>query len=120
MSYFDKYIHTYSHNGDIGVLVEFSVRSGSITARMTAFQELVKDVSMHIAFSNPANLEELLGQPFVKNTSVTVAQHISNISAQLKEKVGVTRFVRWDNFPSSGNEPPPDSPAAAARLAGRK
>jgi translation elongation factor EF-Ts len=80
MSYRAKFIHTYGHNGHVGVLVELSLLGGSITIRMPEFLELANDVAMHIAASRPANLEALLSQPFVKDTSVTVAGYISKVS----------------------------------------
>ena len=38
----------------------------------------------------------LLDQPFVKDTDKTVAQHVTEIAATIKEKIAVRRFVRFE------------------------
>ncbi len=38
----------------------------------------------------------LLDQPFVKDTDVTVGQHVQNVAARIKEKITVRRFVRFE------------------------
>jgi elongation factor Ts len=45
-------IGTYNHNGRIGVLVEVNCETDFVT-RNEIFTDLVKDVAMHIAASNP-------------------------------------------------------------------
>src|ERR1700687_4474362 len=45
-------IGTYNHDGRIGVLVEVNCETDFV-ARNESFAELVKDIAMHIAASNP-------------------------------------------------------------------
>ncbi|HUG04802.1 MAG TPA: hypothetical protein VML92_10275 [Steroidobacteraceae bacterium] len=99
-----KFIQTYGHDGRIGVLVEFTLKGESITIRMPEFHELA--IAVHIAAARPASLEALLVQPFVKDTSVTVAAHISKVSAQPQENINVARFVRWECEPVPPSVPP--------------
>jgi elongation factor Ts len=50
-------IGAYVHMGRIGVLVEVNSET-DFSARSELFQQLVKDVAMHVAASNPAYLDE--------------------------------------------------------------
>jgi elongation factor Ts len=86
-------IGTYNHDGRIGVLVEVNCETDFV-ARGELFAELVKDVTMHIAASEPADVAELLEQPFVKDASITVADHVKAAAARMNENIVVRRFSR--------------------------
>lgn len=58
-------IGTYNHDGRIGVLVEVNCETDFV-ARGEIFGELVKDVAMHIAASNPE---------YVSSDSIPAADH---------------------------------------------
>src|SRR5882724_2512501 len=49
-------IGTYNHDGRIGVLVEVNCETDFV-ARGELFAELVKDITMHIAASEPADVD---------------------------------------------------------------
>jgi translation elongation factor EF-Ts len=99
------------------VLVEFHFESG-ILLRCEEFIELTKDIAMHIAAQAPTNLEELLNQVFVKQTEITVQEHLTNVISQLRESIIISRFVRWDINAKEpiANPEPPKSPAVAMRV----
>lgn len=86
-------IGTYNHDGRIGVLVEVNCETDFV-ARNDLFAELVKDITMHIAASEPADVAELLEQPFVKNPDQTVADYVKDNAARLGENIVVRRFER--------------------------
>jgi elongation factor Ts len=86
-------IGTYNHDARIGVLVEVNCETDFV-ARNEIFTELVKDLSMHIAASEPADVEELLAQPFVKDPGQTVADLVKDRAARLGENIVVRRFSR--------------------------
>ena len=130
------YIHA---GGKIGVLVEVNCESDFV-ARTEDFKELVHDIAMHIAASDPRfvrredvtpdvlasereiykeqaratgkpdNVLEkiiegrmakfyaetcLLEQPFVKETSISVKDHIASYIQKIGENIQVRRFVRY-------------------------
>lgn len=116
-------IATYTHsNGNIGVIVEVTCRS-DFTARSEEFKELIHDIALQIAATNPqfvrkrdipaqrpnqhdsveggvapnAPVEELClyEQPFIKDNSVTVSQLIIGYAMKLGEDINVTRFARF-------------------------
>jgi elongation factor Ts len=86
-------IGSYNHDGRIGVLVEVNCETDFV-ARNEIFTGLVKDVSMHIAASEPQDVNELLDQPFVKNPEQTVGDYVKDHAARLGENIVVRRFAR--------------------------
>ena len=135
----DGLIGTYVHNGKIGVMVEVNCETDFV-ARNPDFQQLVKDIAMRIAASDPrfvskedvteevlakereiyldqaratgkpeSVLEQivegrmskfyseacLLEQPFIKDPSITVRDHIAAYIQKIGENIQVRRFVRY-------------------------
>ncbi|MGA3150004.1 MAG: translation elongation factor Ts [Candidatus Saccharimonadales bacterium] len=86
-------IGSYVHDGRIGVLVEVNCETDFV-AKTDEFKELVKDLCLHIAASEPADVNELLGQPFVKNPEISVSDHVKEHIAKLGENIVVRRFSR--------------------------
>src|SRR3989344_5581633 len=64
-------IHSYVHNGRVGVLLELNCETDFV-ARNDAFKELAHNLVMQIASMNPQTDEELLAQPYIKDSSITV------------------------------------------------
>lgn len=86
-------IGNYNHDNRIGVVVEVNCETDFV-ARNEIFTDLVKDIAMHIAASEPADVKELLEQPFVKNPDQTVDVYIKENIAKLGENIVVKRFSR--------------------------
>lgn len=86
-------IGTYSHDGRIGVLVEVNCETDFV-AKTDEFKELVKNLTLHIAASDPQNVPELLEQPFVKNPEISVGEYVKEHIARLGENIVVRRFSR--------------------------
>ncbi|MDH5716231.1 MAG: translation elongation factor Ts [Spirochaetia bacterium] len=131
-----SYVH---HNGKLATLVELNCETDFV-AKNESFQELGKNIAMHIAASNPlyvdaeqvpkediekekeiqknalenegkpANVIEkilegkinkyigditLLGQSYVKEPSLTIADLIKDNIAKLGENISVGRFTRY-------------------------
>lgn len=87
-------IGTYSHDGRIGVVVEVNCETDFV-AKTDEFKELVKDLCLHIAASEPQDEKELLEQPFVKNPEITVGNYIKEHIAKLGENIVIRRFARF-------------------------
>ena len=118
MNYYFRVIESYVHNGRIGVLVELGLQT-DISTRMNAVTTLMKDLAMHIAASSPNDLETLLVQPFVKDPTQTVGEIVTALSKQLRERIAVTRFIRWDTeLEPPTSDIPPSAPAVAMRRSG--
>ena len=112
-----RVIQSYCHQGRIGVLIEFGLETWLVT-KQDEFLALSTDLAMHVAASNPESLESLLCQSFVREPAKTVGVILETASAQLGERITVTRFIRWDQQPKPPTEEstPPRSPAIAIRL----
>lgn len=110
-------ISSYIHfGGKIGVLVELNCETDFV-AKTDEFKQLAKDISMHIAWSNPRFLSRdevpkeivkqekdqekyfsqacLLEQPFLKDNEITVNGYLSSLIAKIGENVRIRRFVRY-------------------------
>lgn len=87
-------IETYLHDGRIGVMAELRAETDFVV-RSEPFQQLAKDVVMHIAAMMPETVDELLAQEFVKDPSRTVADLVSDVKTRTGENVVIQRFVRF-------------------------
>lgn len=86
-------VGSYSHDGRIGVVVEVNCETDFV-AKTDEFKELVKDLCLHIAASEPKDVEALLGQPFVKNPEINVSDYVKEHIAKLGENIVIRRFSR--------------------------
>lgn len=109
-------IESYIHGGSkIGVMVELNCETDFV-ANNEQFVKVAQDIAMHIAAMNPTYVREedipedvlkeqkdakqyvkevcLMNQPFVKDSSKTVAELITNLVAAVGENIFISRFVR--------------------------
>jgi elongation factor Ts len=84
------YIH---HSGKIGVMVEVLCETDFV-ARNELFVELGKNVAMQISFSNPKDLDELLGQEFIKDSSKKISDLVKEVIAKTGENIRLGKFAR--------------------------
>jgi elongation factor Ts len=75
------------------VLVEVNCETDFV-AKTDEFKQLVKDLTLHIAASDPQDVEQLLEQEFVKDVSKTVGNIVKDANAKLGENIVVRRFSR--------------------------
>ena len=85
----------YVHDGRIGVLVEVNCETDFV-AKTDEFKELVKDLTLHIAASEPEDVRSLLDQPYVKDPEKKVGEHIKEHIAKLGENIVIRRFSRLE------------------------
>ncbi len=88
-----------SEDGKLGVLVEVNCESDFV-ARNEEFQAMVANLSRQIAESGAfaegeAGVTQLLEQPYIADTSVTVGQLIANSIAKIGENQGIARLSRF-------------------------
>jgi elongation factor Ts len=89
-------IEAYIHgDGKIGVLVEVSSETDFV-AKNTDFTAFVHDVTLQIASMAPADVRELLSQPFIKEPSKTVEQLLHEQVGKIGENLTIRRFVRYE------------------------
>ena len=101
----EAYIHT---GGRVGAIVELGCESDFV-ARTEEFKQMAHDLAMQVAAMAPVYLDReeieegderppaqvaLLSQPFIKNSSSSVGELVTELAAKLGENVRVVRFRR--------------------------
>lgn len=86
-------VETYSHSGKVGVLVELLCETDFV-AKLEDFKNLAHELSLQIASMNPASVEELLAQEYIRDNTLTVDQLIKSVSGKVGENIQVGRFER--------------------------
>ncbi len=86
-----SYIHS---NGRIGALVELASETDFVS-RGDDFQKLAQEIAMQVAAMNPANVAELLEQPYIRDGSKTIKDLVVAVAATTKENVHVRRIQRF-------------------------
>ena len=87
----EAYIH---NNKKTGVLIELMSESDFVSGNED-FRTLAKDIAMHIVASSPLDLNELVGQSYVKNPTITVKELINQAVQKFGEKIEVSKFARY-------------------------
>jgi elongation factor Ts len=86
-----SYIHG---NGRVGALVELASETDFVS-RGEDFRQLAQEIAMQVAAMNPANIEELLEQAYIRDASKTIKDLVTAVAATTKENVHVRRIQRF-------------------------
>lgn len=78
-----------------GSLVEVNCQTDFV-GKSEPFIELCNQIAKQVLTTNPATVEEVLGQTFVDDKKQTVQDIINNATAKIGEKISVRRFVRHE------------------------
>ncbi len=103
-------IETYVHaGGRIGVIVELNCETDFV-ARTDDFKELAHNIALQVAAMDPRAIDDeiplddldtsdgeprLLHQPFVKDSSQTIGNLLTDTVAKVGENIVIRRFVRY-------------------------
>lgn len=88
-------ISAYLHsNGLMGSMVQLHSETDFVS-KNPEFKFLADEIAMHITAMNPADIEELLAQPYIKDPSLTVDQLVKNYVQKFGERIEVIRFSRF-------------------------
>ena len=88
-------IKTYTHNDRVGVVLRVGCETDFV-ARSEPFQQLVHNLAVHIVAMNPANVEELMAQPFVKDEKVSIENLVKETIAKTGENIKIDEFYRLE------------------------
>lgn len=83
----------YVHNNRIGVLLELRAETDFVV-RSEPFQNLARELTMQIAASAPKDIEELVGQPYIKDESKTIKDLVGEVVAKTGENISIGQFYR--------------------------
>jgi elongation factor Ts len=89
-------IESYIHGaGKVGVLVELLCETDFV-AKTDEFKKLAKEVAMQVAAMNPTDVDSLLKQEYIRDSSQTIDQLVKNVIGKLGENITVKRFARFE------------------------
>lgn len=89
-------VFSYIHGGKLGVMVAIGCETDFV-ARNEEFQELGKNIALHVASllsAGEPTLEEILASPYIKDPSMTVQELITSKIATIGENIKLTGFVK--------------------------
>jgi elongation factor Ts len=100
----DGLVEAYVHSGKIGVLVEVNCETDFV-ARSETFKEFAHDLSLQISSMAPESVELLLEQPFIKDSKLSIADYLRDVTGKLGEKIVISRFTRFVLGENAGEKP---------------
>ncbi len=86
-------VHSYIHNERIGVLLDLRAETDFVV-RSDPFRKLAHELVMQIAASAPADVHELLNQPYIKDETRKVADIVNEVIAKVGENIRINQFYR--------------------------
>ena len=86
-----SYVHA---NNRVGALVELASETDFV-ARGEEFQKLAKEIAMQVVAMEPATVDELLEQPYIRDSSKKIKDLVTDVAATTKENVHVRRIQRF-------------------------
>ncbi len=92
VGYLGSYVHT---DGMKGALVKLLCETDFV-AQNEEFTTLANELAMQVTAMNPADVEELLGQDFIKEPNQTVETVVKALSGKIGEKMVVSEFIRFE------------------------
>lgn len=88
-------IDGYVHGGKVGVLIEVACESDFV-AKNTEFKTMVHNLTLQIASMNPKDVQDLLSQEYILDSSMKVEDYIKSLVLKIRENIQVKRFVRFE------------------------
>jgi elongation factor Ts len=88
----EAYIH---QGGKVGVLVALLCETDFV-ARTDEFKHLAKELGMQVAAMDPKDVDELLKQPYIRDSGQTVEQLVKGTIGKLGENITLKKFVRFE------------------------
>ena len=83
-----------SEDQKIGAVVEVNAETDFV-AKNAEFKEFAEDVAKQIVLNNPKDVEELLAQPSISDSTKTVQDVLTEKIAKIGENISIRRFTRY-------------------------
>ena len=85
-------VASYIHNtAQVGAMVLLSCETDFVS-KNDEFITLARDIAMHAAAMRSANVEELLKEPFIKDSTKTVAELVSLATQKFGERIEISKL----------------------------
>lgn len=89
---FFSYIH---HNKKVLAVLQLLCETDFV-ANNSDFQALGNDIVRQIASMDPKDIDELMKQDFIKDSSMTVEELLKQAILKIGENIVVAKFERWE------------------------
>ena len=89
----DAYI---TEDGKVGAVVEVNAETDFVASN-AEFKAFVADVAKQVALNNPADVDALLAQTSISDSTKTVQEVLTNKIATIGENMSIRRFVRFES-----------------------
>jgi elongation factor Ts len=86
-------VASYIHDGVVGAMVLLSSETDFV-AKNPEFAALAREVAMHVSAMAPETVEELLAQPFIKDTGKSIQDLLSEATQKFGERIELSSFKR--------------------------
>ncbi len=86
------YVH---HSGTVASIVSL-VCETDFVARTDEFQLLGREIAMQVASMNPKDVEELLNQEYIRESSRTIEILVKEVIAKTGENIKVSQIARFE------------------------
>ncbi|MBQ7486413.1 MAG: elongation factor Ts [Clostridia bacterium] len=87
-------VDAYVNADGTGVVIEVNCETDFV-ANTDRVKALCRDFAKHVAVAAPANVDEMLNQPFYDDDAKTVQDMIGEATASIGEKISIRRFTRF-------------------------
>ncbi|MDP2671142.1 MAG: translation elongation factor Ts [bacterium] len=88
-------IETYVHaGGKVGAMVHLACETDFV-AKTDEFKNLAREIAMQVAAMNPADVDELEKQDYIREPGKTIKTLIDEVIAKTGENVQVKKMVRY-------------------------
>ena len=84
-----------SEDGKIGAIVEVNCETDFV-AKTDNFIGFANKVAKQVALANPADVDALMAQAFVDDSSKTISDLVSDATVAIGEKISIRRFSRYE------------------------
>lgn len=89
-------IETYVHaDGRVAAMVEVQCETDFV-ARTDDFKNLAHELALQVVSMDPASVDELLHQEYIRDQARTVEDLVTEVIAKTGENIKIKRFVRFE------------------------
>ena len=89
-------VETYIHSGGkVGAMVEVNCETDFV-AGTDEFKTLAHEVAMQVSAMDPKDVEELLEQEYIRDSSKKIGDLVKEAIAKLGENIVIKRFMRFE------------------------
>lgn len=88
-------VYCYTHGGgSAAAMVEVACETDFV-AKTPEFETLCKEIAMQVVSMNPASVEELLKQEYIRDGGKTIGDLVKELIAKTGENMQIIRFSRF-------------------------